>query len=119
MGTVPSKRMRAIMREGARSFTPDGQPDYMYGGKVLGGEYDRECWLAGWQKAQNQHESKHQHDARQYGDTTECAICGKQWDTNDPDPPPCDGGAGRRVDAYIVTWRRQLGASKRGNSPEA
>ena len=28
-------------------------------------------------------------------------------------------GAGRRVDAYIVTWRRQLGASKRGNSPEA
>lgn len=29
------------------------------------------------------------HDARIYGDTTECSRCGKQWDTNDPDPPPC------------------------------
>lgn len=29
------------------------------------------------------------HDARQYGDTTECHKCGKQWDTNDPHPPKC------------------------------
>lgn len=29
------------------------------------------------------------HDARIYGDTTMCAKCGKQWDTNDPEPPPC------------------------------
>lgn len=29
------------------------------------------------------------HKERVYGDTTECAICGKQWDTNDPYPPNC------------------------------
>lgn len=30
-----------------------------------------------------------QHNARIYGDTTECSKCGKQWDTNDPYPPEC------------------------------
>lgn len=29
------------------------------------------------------------HDARVYGDTTECGKCGKQWDTNDEYPPVC------------------------------
>lgn len=24
-----------------------------------------------------------------HGDTTSCAKCGKSWDTNDFDPPPC------------------------------
>ena len=27
--------------------------------------------------------------ARQYSDQMHCAECGKQWDVNDPDPPPC------------------------------
>lgn len=28
-------------------------------------------------------------DAIRYGDTTMCGTCGTQWDTNDPEPPPC------------------------------
>lgn len=24
-----------------------------------------------------------------HGDTTECSMCHKQWDTNDPDEPDC------------------------------
>lgn len=27
--------------------------------------------------------------ARQYSDQMQCAACGKAWDVNDPDPPPC------------------------------
>ena len=26
---------------------------------------------------------------RRYSDQEYCAECGKQWDINDPDPPPC------------------------------
>lgn len=29
------------------------------------------------------------HQARQYSDQTHCHVCGKQWDVNDPEPPPC------------------------------
>lgn len=28
-------------------------------------------------------------DVRIHGDLTECAICGLNWDTNDPCPPQC------------------------------
>lgn len=31
-----------------------------------------------------------EHDTIQYSDQTRCRICGKVWDTNDPDPPKCD-----------------------------
>ena len=27
--------------------------------------------------------------ARQYSDQMHCHHCGKQWDVNDPEPPPC------------------------------
>ena len=30
-----------------------------------------------------------EHKARQYGDELYCRVCGKTWDVNDPDPPPC------------------------------
>ncbi len=29
------------------------------------------------------------HDERRYGDTVQCAKCGKQWDVDDLDPPEC------------------------------
>lgn len=29
------------------------------------------------------------HKAIQYSDEMQCARCGKAWDVNDPDPPPC------------------------------
>lgn len=31
-----------------------------------------------------------EHDTIQYSDQTRCRICGKVWDTNDPDPPKCE-----------------------------
>ncbi len=40
--------------------------------------------------------SGYDHDARQYGDTTECHKCGKQWDTNDQYPPECITEAERK-----------------------
>lgn len=30
------------------------------------------------------------HVTIQYSDQTQCRICGKIWDTNDSDPPPCE-----------------------------
>lgn len=36
---------------------------------------------------------RHACQARQYGDQTICALCGLNWDTNDPEPPEC-----RKVD---------------------
>lgn len=30
-----------------------------------------------------------EHKARQYGDELQCHICGKTWEVNDPEPPPC------------------------------
>lgn len=30
-----------------------------------------------------------EHNARQYGDELQCHICGKTWEVNDPEPPPC------------------------------
>jgi hypothetical protein len=26
---------------------------------------------------------------RQYSDEYQCSHCGKTWDVNDPEPPPC------------------------------
>ena len=36
-------------------------------------------------------------NVRQYSDQYHCSSCGKQWDVNDPDPPPCqrESQAGR------------------------
>lgn len=28
-------------------------------------------------------------NVRQYSDQYHCSSCGRQWDVNDPDPPPC------------------------------
>lgn len=30
-----------------------------------------------------------EHKARQYGDELQCHICGKTWEVNDPESPPC------------------------------
>ena len=32
-----------------------------------------------------------QHNTITYSDQTQCRICGKVWDTNDAEPPECDG----------------------------
>ena len=32
------------------------------------------------------------HEAIRYGDEYQCAKCGKAWDINDPEPPPCKTG---------------------------
>lgn len=37
------------------------------------------------------------------GDTVECKRCGKQWDINDPEPPPC-----KQPKDYIEELRGQL-----------
>lgn len=50
------------------------------------------------------------HDARIYGDTTMCAKCGKQWDTNDPEPPPCISKEEKRQ----ATGRKWLAKIRRG-----
>lgn len=28
-------------------------------------------------------------NARQYSDSMVCTDCGRSWDVNDPEPPPC------------------------------
>lgn len=38
-------------------FTPDCKPCYTYGGKTLTGEYDRKCFLEGWEQERHEHES--------------------------------------------------------------
>lgn len=30
------------------------------------------------------------HNAHRYGDQMQCSHCGKAWDVNDPEPPPCE-----------------------------
>jgi len=30
-----------------------------------------------------------EHKTRQYSDQLYCKVCGKTWDINDLDPPPC------------------------------
>ena len=52
-----AKRRRSIMREGARNFAPDCDPDFRYGGKVLSDRYDKQCYLEGWFKADADYES--------------------------------------------------------------
>lgn len=47
---------------------------------------------------------------RRYGDTTECSHCGKQWDTNDPEPPPC-----KQSEDWVREIREKL---QRKKSPE-
>lgn len=34
---------------------------------------------------------KREHNTIQYSDQTQCRICGKVWDTNDAEPPECEG----------------------------
>lgn len=42
---------------------------------------------------------------RRHGDQYHCAACGRQWDVNDPDPPPCkrESRAGEKA---IETMRK-------------
>lgn len=30
-----------------------------------------------------------EHEAIRYGDEYQCPKCGKTWEVNDPEPPPC------------------------------
>ena len=41
-------------------------------------------------KAFSESKPKQEHDPIQYSDQTRCRKCGKVWDTNDADPPPCE-----------------------------
>jgi ABC-type ATPase with predicted acetyltransferase domain len=34
-----------------------------------------------------------EHEAIRYGDEYQCSKCGKAWEVNDPEPPPCKTGA--------------------------
>ena len=41
--------------------------------------------------------------ARQYSDQMHCHHCGKQWDVNDPEPPPCKDVESGRQDR-VIEW---------------
>lgn len=47
------------------------------------------------------------HETTVYGDTTECHLCGKQWDTNDPYPPKCLSEH-ERVQKNSLNWISKL-----------
>lgn len=34
----------------------------------------------------------HHKNAKRYNDEMFCSHCGKSWDVNDPEPPPCKTG---------------------------
>lgn len=58
--------------------------------------------------------SKNPCQAYQSGDSTYCGPCGLQWDTNDPEPPPCAsaGLSVRAVDTAKLRKRFELWAVK-------
>lgn len=62
---MSSKRKQSIKREGARKFIPDCEPCYTYVGKVLTNDYDRECFLQGWNKEKHEHESSMRREAEE------------------------------------------------------
>jgi primosomal protein N' len=47
------------------------------------------------------------HETRVYGDTVMCHICGKQWSTDDPDPPKCVSEHERRR-RNGLNWIRKI-----------
>ena len=48
------------------------------------------------------------HEAIRYGDEYQCAKCGKTWEVNDPEPPPCKTGG-----EYLAEIREKLQNVKR------
>ncbi len=57
---MSSKRRRSIKREGRQLFAPDCDPCYTYGGKDLTNDYDRKCFLEGWDSALREYEATKQ-----------------------------------------------------------
>jgi hypothetical protein len=50
-----------------------------------------------------------EHKARQYGDELQCHLCGKTWEVNDPEPPPCIN----EETPYTPRVTKKKGAKKR------
>ena len=48
---------------------------------------------------------------RQYSDQLHCSHCGKQWDINDPEPPPCKTGSD-----WLREIKNKIGDAGRGKS---
>lgn len=48
--------------------------------------------------------------ARRHGDQYHCAECGKQWDHDDPEPPPCrmESTSGQDAGREAVRQMRKL-----------
>lgn len=62
---MSSKRRMSIRREGKRLFTPDCKPCYTYNGKTLTNDYDRQCFLEGWEQERHEHESALRREAEE------------------------------------------------------
>jgi len=54
---MSSKLRKNIKREAFQAFAPDMTPCFTYGGRILTNEYDRSCYLEGWNKAQDEYDS--------------------------------------------------------------
>ena len=53
-----SKRKAAMKKQGRSMFAPDAKPCYTgYGGVLITDEYDRACFLEGWNKERSSYES--------------------------------------------------------------
>ena len=55
---MSAKRRQSIKRQGYNMHCPDLAPEFNYGGRVLQDEYDRSCYLEGWDKAEDEHLSQ-------------------------------------------------------------
>ncbi len=52
---MSAKRRQSVKREGYSNWCPDSEPTFMYMGKVLTGDYDRNCYLEGHYKASSEY----------------------------------------------------------------
>lgn len=55
---MSSKRRQSIKRQGRQDFCPDLEPDFKYGNNVLTGDYDKKCYLEGWNQAESEYYSQ-------------------------------------------------------------
>lgn len=40
--------------------------------------------------------------ARRYNDVMSCSACGRMWDVDDEDPPPCEGSVTKPVPVEVL-----------------
>jgi hypothetical protein len=62
---MSNKRRMSIKREGKRMFAPDCTPCYTYNSKMLTGDYDKKCFLEGWNEEMQEHESMLRREAEE------------------------------------------------------